>query len=354
VIKLDNTTYIEYSKKQKVLKAINRISQEYLPTQIDYTPEMKEVIKEILSTDDTEIDERLDNHIKYLELNDKIRTDESEGIQYDIWGVGWDLVLTEGFHIRRHPLLNSEDITKFKFPKPNDNLLEILINKANMFKDKYFLFALQNFTLFERSWLLWGYENVLTSFYFRQKEINYLLDGITEFHIEVSKKILKLNVVDGLHTGDDFGTQRGLMMSPDTWRKFFKKRYKRIWEIYKEKNLPVMHHSCGNIMEIIEDLIEIGLDVLTPIQPEAMDIELLSKKFGNKLSFLGGISTQNTLPFGSPRMVRNEIINRIKVLGRNNGYIISPSHEVTSDCKKENFETLLETFTEYKSGKLKI
>jgi uroporphyrinogen decarboxylase len=354
VIKLDNTTSIEYPKKQKVLKAINRISQEYLPTQIDYTPEMKEVIKEILNTDDTEIDERLDNHIKYLELNDKISTDELEGIQYDIWGIGWDLVLTEGFHIRHHPLLSSEDITKFKFPKPNDTLLEILINKASRFKDKYFLFALQNFTLFERSWLIWGYENVLTSFYFRQKEINYLLDGITEFQIEVSKKILKLNLVDGLHTGDDFGSQRSLIMSPDTWRKFFKKRYKRIWEIYKEKNLPVMHHSCGNIMEIIEDLIEIGLDVLTPIQPEAMDPELLFKKFGKKLSFLGGISTQHILPFGSPKEVKNEIINRIRVLGRNNGYIIAPSHEVTSDCKKENFEIMLETFAKYKSGKLKI
>ncbi|MCL5770965.1 MAG: hypothetical protein M1479_01630 [Actinobacteria bacterium] len=143
-------------------------------------------------------------------------------------------------------------------------------------------------------------------------------------------------------------------MSPEIWRKFFKNRYKKIWGIYKENNLPVMHHSCGNIIEIIPDLIEIGLDVLTPIQPEAMSPEFLSKQFGQKLSFLGGISTQKTLPFGTPLEVKNEIIERIKVLGKYGGYIISPSHEVTSDCKEENFLIMLKTFEEYRSGKLKI
>jgi uroporphyrinogen decarboxylase len=85
-----------------------------------------------------------------------------------------------------------------------------------------------------------------------------------------------------------------------------------------------------------------------------MDPKELSKRFGKRLSFLGGISTQSTLPFGMPQDVRNEIINRIRVLGKNNGYIISPSHEVTSDCKEENFITLIKTLEDYKEGKIKI
>ena len=143
-------------------------------------------------------------------------------------------------------------------------------------------------------------------------------------------------------------------MSPEIWRKFLKKRYKKIWGVYKEKKLPVMHHSCGNIIEIIDDLIEIGLDVLMPIQPEAMDPKELSKKFGKRLSFQGGISTQKTLPFGNPDDVRNEVIDRIKTLGENNGYIIGPSHEITSDCKEENFLELMRTLVDYKNGKLII
>jgi len=120
---------------------------------------------------------------------------------------------------------------------------------------------------------------------------------------------LKLNIIDGIFIGSNVGTQMGMVMSPETWRKFFKERYKKIWGIYKEKNLSVFHHSCGNIIEIIPDLIEIGLDVLNPIQPEVINLEELSKKFGKELSFFKGISTQNTLPFGTPQEVEKEIID---------------------------------------------
>jgi len=342
------------TKKKKVLNVINRVSQDVLPTQIDYTPETKDKIKKLLDIKDNEVDEKLDNHIKYLPLNDIVKIDEENGVKYDVWGIGWDQILTEGFHIRHHPLLKSSDLTEYKFPEPTDELLSIIKERGRRERDNYFLLSLQDFTLFERCWCLRGYENVLMDMYYREKEINYLLDGITDFNVEISKKIVKLGIVDGLRTGDDVGAQGGMVISPEMFRKFFKKRYKKIWEIYKDKNLPIFHHSCGNIMEIIPDLIEIGLDVLTPIQPEAMDPKELSKRFGKRLSFLGGISTQSTLPFGIPQDVRNEIINRIKVLGRDNGYIISPSHEVTSDCKDENFIMLIKTLEGYKKGEINI
>jgi len=342
------------TKRKKVLNVINRISQDVLPTQIDYTPEMKDKIKKLLNIKDNEVDERLDNHIKYLPLNDIVKIDKEKGIKYDVWGIGWDQILTEGFHIRRHPLLESDDFTGYKFPEPTDELLSIIKERGQKERNYYFLLSLQDFTLFERCWCIRGYENVLIDMYYREKEINYLLDGITEFNIEMSKRIVKMGIVDGLRTGDDVGTQNGMVMSPEMFRKFFKKRYKKMWEVYKDKNLPIFHHSCGNIIKIIPDLIEIGLDVLNPIQPEAMSPDELSKKFGRRLSFFGGISTQKTLPFGTPQDVKNEVINRIKVLGKNNGYIISPSHEVTSDCKGENFIMLIKTLEDYKKGKINI
>ena len=339
-------------RKKRVLDAVNRISQDVLPTQIDYTPEMKVKIKKLLDIKDNEVDEKLDNHIKYLPLNDIVKIDKENGVKYDVWGIGWDQIPTEGFHIKHHPLFKSSNLTEYKFPEPTDELLSIIKERGRRERDNYFLLSLQDFTLFERCWCLRGYEKVLMDMYYREKEINYLLDGITDFNVEMSKKIVKLGIVDGLRTGDDVGTQRGMVISPEMFRKFFKKRYKKIWEIYKDKNLSIFHHSCGNIIEIIPDLIEIGLDVITPVQPEAMDSEKLSEEFGEKLSFLGGISTQNTLPFGTPQDVRNEVIDRIRVLGRNNGYIISPSHEVTSDCKPENFRMLISTLGEYKRGEI--
>lgn len=339
-------------KKDRVINAINRINQDLLPTQIDYTPEMGKRIENILNIKGSLIDKKLDNHIKYFYFNDKVEIDKTKGIQYDIWGVGWDLILTEGFNIRYHPLLESDDLTAFRFPEPEERLLLSIKEIDPKDRENYFILFDQGWTLFERCWLLRGYENLLTDFYFREKEINYLLDGITEFHVEMAKKIIKTNTMDGAYTGDDFATQRDLVMSPEIWRKFFKKRYKKIWEIYKENNLYIFHHSCGNLFKIIPDLIEIGLDVLTPIQPEAINLDQLSVKFGKYLTFFGGISTQKTLPFGSPQDVKKEVFDRIKVLGKNQGYIISPSHEITSDCKAENFLMLLTTLKEYKKIKI--
>src|SRR5680860_429862 len=342
------------NKKKRIFDAIKRNSQDIFPTQIDYTPEMKEKIKDMLGTGDLLIDEKLDNHIKYLFLDDKTRTDKEEGIQYDIWGIGWDQVLTEGFHIRHQPLIGSEDLREYVFPVPDEKLLSIILTVDPEEKINYFMLFNQGFTLFERSWLLRGFENVLTDFYFREKEINYLLDGITEFNMEMAKKVIKTGNIDGVYTGDDVGTQRGMIMSPETWRKFFRGRYKKLWGVYKAEGIPVFHHSCGNLIDIIPDLIDIGLDVLSPIQPEAMDPAFLSERFGKQLTFFGGISTQKTLPFGCPEDVRREIIDRIKVLGRHNGYIVSPSHEVTSDCRDDNFKMLLSTLKNYREGMIKL
>ena len=342
------------NKKKRIINAIKRNSGDILPTQIDYTPEMKEKIKNLLGTDNLLIDERLDNHIKYLFLDDKTRIDEEKGIEFDIWGIGWDQILTEGFHIRHHPLIDSDDLRKYIFPTPDEKLLSSILKRNPEEKINYFMLFDQGFTLFERGWLLRGFENVLTDFYYREKEINYLLDGITEFNIEMAKKVIKTGNIDGVYTGDDFGTQRDLMMSPETWRKFFRERYRKLWEIYKAEDIPVFHHSCGNLAGIIPDLIEIGLDVLSPVQPEAMDPEWLSERFGKQLTFFGGISTQKTLPFGTPEDVRREVIDRIKVLGKYNGYIISPSHEVTSDCRDENFQMLLAVLKDYREGLIKL
>ncbi len=342
------------NKKTRVLNAIRRVSQDCLPTQTDATPEMLLKIQRIMHIDQNQFDEKMDNHINYLILDDRVRIDAEEGVQFDVWGVGWDLVLTEGFHIRHHPLIECDDLREYKFPEPDDSLFRSIGKLDEKSRKEFYILFDQGWTLFERLWLLRGFENSLADLYFRQNEVEYLLDGITEYNIEIARKLIKLGVAEGAYTGDDFGTQREMLISPQMWRKFFKQRYKKLWGIYKSSRIDVFHHSCGNIIGIIPDLIDLGLDVLTPIQPEAMNISELIRSFGKYLSFLGGISTQTTLPFGSPGKVRSEVIESIMILGKYNGYIISPSHEITSDCPDENFLALFEALNDYKSGKLKV
>jgi len=180
-------------------------------------------------------------------------------------------------------------------------------------------------------------------FYTNNKEVNYLLDGILDVQMEIARKAVEYEI-DAVWTGDDFGNQLALAFSPAIFRKYFKARYEKLWGFYRSKDKKIFHHSCGNTMEILDDLIEIGLDVINPVQPEAMNIKILSDKYSDKISFFGGISTQRVLPFGTREEVINEIREKVKALGINSGYIVSPSHEVTSDCPMANFEAMRTEF----------
>jgi uroporphyrinogen decarboxylase len=140
-------------------------------------------------------------------------------------------------------------------------------------------------------------------------------------------------------TADDLATQRGLMFSPETWRAYFKPRLARQFSTARELGLVTWLHACGDVSAILPDLIEIGLDVLEPTQAHlaGMQAERLKKEFGKDLTFFGAISTQRTLPFGTPDEVRAEVRERIRVLGAGGGgYIAAPDHTVLDGVPPQN------------------
>jgi len=151
--------------------------------------------------------------------------------------------------------------------------------------------------------------------------------------------------VDMVWLGDDVGTQSSMLMSPDVWRRFFKPRMANLVASLKRINprVKVAYHSDGNIYAIIPDLIEIGIDVLNPIQPACMDPVLLKEQYGDKLCFWGSIDVQRTLPFGTPLDVRQEVITRIETLGKGGGFILAPTHHVQLDTPLANFWEMIDT-----------
>ena len=167
-----------------------------------------------------------------------------------------------------------------------------------------------------------------------------LLDGILQYKLEEARLYVNSGV-DCVRTGDDWGTQTSLAISPDMWRQFIKPRQEEIWSVYREAGMPIMHHSCGNIGLIMDDLVEIGLEILNPIQPLSMDIRHLAKTYGDKLVFFGGIDTQKLLPYGTPEEVTTAVKNSIKILGQGKGYIISPSQEIMTDVPLQNIHALI-------------
>jgi uroporphyrinogen decarboxylase len=199
--------------------------------------------------------------------------------------------------------------------------------------------------LFERAYAVRDYENFLCDMMVEEDFANELLDKIADYGVNVAKQYVACGVTCG-RVGDDYGTQNGMLFSPEIWREMLKPRLKRIIDVYKENGLPVILHSCGDIRPIIPDLIEIGVDVLNPVQPEAMPIEELAENYGKELTFYGGISTQRVLPNGTEEEIYDEVRRVISVLGKHNGYVVSTGIAITSDVPMENVKALIRSIAE--------
>jgi uroporphyrinogen decarboxylase len=153
--------------------------------------------------------------------------------------------------------------------------------------------------------------------------------------------------VDGIYFSDDWGTQRGLLMRPDDWRRWYKPQYQRMYDVVHAGGGHVWMHLCGNVATIIPDLIEVGVDVLNPVQPQAMSVDALASEFGGKLCFFGGVDVQQTLPYGSPTDVGREVAHLVNIFGRcNGGYIGATSHTIMPDTPLENIIALFQSFRE--------
>jgi uroporphyrinogen decarboxylase len=148
--------------------------------------------------------------------------------------------------------------------------------------------------------------------------------------------------IDGVRFGDDWGQQRGLIMGPVLWRRYIKPRVKRLYGIVKAAGRKVFIHCCGKIDEIFPDLIECGVDVFNPFQPEVMDVGEMKRLYGRDITFFGGISTQKTLPCGTVSQARDEMRRLIDMIGRDGGYIAAPAHDVPRDARPENVAAVLD------------
>ena len=203
-------------------------------------------------------------------------------------------------------------------------------------------------TLFRKSWILCGYSRFLEALYLDRQFIEDLLDKLMVFYMELVKTYIDLGI-NIIEFGGDLGTEESLMISPDLWRKLFKPRLKEIIRSNKKDEVYFYLHSDGNIISIIPDLIEIGIDILNPIQPECMDPALIKQKFGSDLTLHGTMSLQRTFPKENVKDLELEIMDRIKNCGNNGGLILAPSNAFTSDIPLENIVFFYDFIKNYKN-----
>jgi len=244
-------------------------------------------------------------------------------------------------------------IYEFPFPeveiaKTNRDKLDIKINQIK--EQGYPAIGHIGSVCFEVLNNLIGMEEVFIALFDKYDIIDEICEEITNIKLDMALKFVKsgINIV---HMGDDFGSQKGLLISPDIWRKLFKPKIARLVDSIKKHNKEclVFFHSDGDISEIIDDYIEIGIDFLNPIQPECMDIEMISKRYADDIAFWGGVGTQETF-YQSRNFIFETVKRTIEILGRKNKLIISPTHMIQGDVPLKNIEYFFEAVRLYGSN----
>ncbi len=201
-----------------------------------------------------------------------------------------------------------------------------------------------------------GFERLLTDMMLNPAFITACFEKLTRFYVEFLERVLNAanGGIDIICLLDDFGTQQGPLISLELYRKFYKPYHKRIFDVAHRFNVKVMMHSCGAVYDFIPEFIEIGADILDPIQTNAvgMDPTTLVKEFGRELCFHGGIDTQNTMINGTADDIRRQIDSLVEAFSNNGAYIPAPSHYIQSDVPFENVLTMLDHVAGLRGSKL--
>lgn len=352
--------------RERIIKALNHEPPDRCPLQVSFTPEFAERLRADLKIkgrtvhnphgggNTYELERTIDEDMLLTSVG-WANSYYQEGDQYtDEWGITWHAVpYTTPFGVGHyteivdHPLAQDEAVPRFIPPDPTRPELykdaELMLSN---FKDEYWTVGVTVTTIFECAWALRGYERLLSDFVLKPDLAEHILEFPFRYHLYAAKKLVEMGV-DMIWIGDDVGSQKAMLISPAHWRKFLKPRMAHFIASIKALNpqLKVAYHSDGVVSPIIPELIEIGVDVLNPVQPACMDPAQLKEMYGDRLCFWGSIDEQYTLPFGMPSQVEAEVLTRLKTIGKDGGLILSPTHHVQLDTPVENFWALVNTVT---------
>ena len=256
------------------------------------------------------------------------------GVKWNRTGVDRDIGVLDELRLRDL----SED---YALPQTDTARFRRELESVLAVEDDCFTFMGFGFSMFERSWTLLGMENVLIAMVEEPEALERLYDRICEHLLSLVDIALEYPV-DGIHFGDDWGQQRGLIMGPTHWRRFIAPRMERLYGRVRDAGRVVSQHSCGDIRTILDDLVAIGLDVYQTVQPEIYDLDELKRRYRGKLAFWGGVSTQQCLPRMRPAEVQREVVRVMRALGEGGGLIVAPTHAIPGDVPVDNMLAMLE------------
>ncbi len=328
------------SSRERVVASLGHRRPDKVPYVVSFTQKVHRVMVDYYG--DPHFAEKLGNALSVLGCEPQGAWREvAPDIWQDQFGVCWNRTIDKDIGVVCNRLVTPENVRTFRFPDPDDPSRFAHYGRTIAAKPDGFWVANHGFSLYERAWTLAGMEEILSAMVIDKPFVNALLDRVLEFNLRLIENACA-HPIDAMMFGDDWGQQRGLQMGPRLWREFIKPRVKEMYGRVKAKGKFVFIHSCGKVDEVFPDLIECGLDVFNPFQPEVIDVYAVKKQYGCALSFYGGISTQRTLPFGTVQEVRDEVRRLLDEVGADGGYIAAPSHDIPAGAKPENVAAMIE------------
>jgi uroporphyrinogen decarboxylase len=331
------------TKRERVHASIARSGFDAIPWQFDLTSAVIRKLEAHWGSSDVRA--RLEDHVLFAHLRkpDEVPQPSDPELIRDELGAMWrrsarDYNVGDWGELVEHPLAGPS-LRGYRFPDAGTPGRWDHVPEQRRLNPDLFLVA-GGYGLYESGWGLCGFENYLSYIAGEPAFVEELTEGLAELSCGVTRQLAGLGC-DAIRFGDDWGFQDHLMIRPEQWRRIFKKHYARIYGAAREIGLIVSIHSCGNITEILPDLIEIGVQVVHPLQPEAMDVERCRKEFGKDLTFWGGLGSQSTLPRGSVADVRREVRERLAQFA-SGGYILAPAGAAPAETPAENIVAIVE------------
>jgi uroporphyrinogen decarboxylase len=344
--------------REKFFKAMRREEDHFIPFEFILCPSLVEQFKQTTG----QVDYAEYYHfptrtlsVEYVGSYEKFTHyfQDNKEIMIDDWGVGRKKGSLAHFMEMVAPMFNftkMEEFERYPYPNPiSDYDWDGLAAKVNLVKSKDLVaVALMEKTVFEMAWYLRGMENFMMDMVLNEEMACYHMDRITEIRCELARRYAASGC-DILRLGDDVSTQLDMMMNPETWRKLLKPRLAKVIASAKNTNpkMLIFYHGDGNLQKIIPDLIEIGVEILNPIQSECMDPIEVKNKYGNKLSFWGTVGTQTTMPFGTVDQVKQVCLEMINLVGKGGGLLLAPTHVLEPEVPWENINAFINVIMDY-------
>jgi len=349
------------NSRERTKLALNHQQPDRPPLLLWMVPEISERLQSHFSVDtDDDVLDKLDIDVRWLNpeyIGPELKTFE-DGSKENEFGIRMKTVVNE-FGIYQefayHPLAEAktvEDIHNHRWPDP-DWFDYSGINKqiavADQVEPRWLGVGAASF--FERSWNMLGFENMLYEMAMNPELVEAVMDHMMEFYLAHTSRTMEAAAgrIDMIYIADDLSSQESLLISPPMFDNIIKPRWKKFNDTIKHRfgdHIKFHYHCCGAIYELIPGLIEMGVDILNPIQPKAagMQPQRLKDNFGDKLSFCGGLDIQELLPHGTPEEVNAEAKRLVSILGKDGGYIASAAHAVQADTSVKNILAMIDGF----------